>query len=210
MDNKFKVMRKVLPRRAEQGTCVVVRGEKVTWVMRIAKKPTRVSSSTFGNPTLVQLSGTLVYPPKRRGEHESIPVDAEVPLEVVSGENFEESKMDHLLRSMEQLHEGKKDRPGQHGPMIEYDWATVARAMGARLVGVSKARKSVVVSYGSKSYELTDNGGEINISVVAPVGDSVPFWSNAHPGGSVGPLTLAYRLMAEIDGRSIDYDKDLD
>jgi hypothetical protein len=70
-----------------------------------------------------------------------------------------------------------------------------------------------VVRIGQDVFELHDNGGEINMVRVKRepvIKDSVPFWSSAHPGGSVGPKTLAYRLAKAFIGAAIDYDKDLD
>jgi hypothetical protein len=92
--------------------------------------------------------------------------------------------------------------------MEEYDWKTVIGLMGGKLIEV---KKDVVRAFiNGDTYDFGENGGEINISVIKVVGNSVPYWSNAHLGGSVGPITLAARLTAEIAGRPIDYDMDLD
>jgi len=110
------------------------------------------------------------------------------------------------------LEEAKADRPHGRGPMSEYDWKAVAHELGWTLVTKPTGKGPVGVRVGKDVFELGDNGGEINMVRVTrePIGKSVPFWSSAHPGGSVGPKTLAYRLAKAFAGASIDYDKDLD
>jgi hypothetical protein len=118
--------------------------------------------------------------------------------------------MKTMKRLIAQLTEAT-DRPAKHGPMADYDWKAVAKAMGGKLVRAPSGKNMPAqVFYKNVLYSLSDNGGEINISKSEPVGESVPFWSNAHPGGSVGPATLAYRLKQEIAGQAIDYEMDLD
>jgi len=115
------------------------------------------------------------------------------------------------MRGLIEAAEKKADRPYAHGPMAEYDWKAVAKAMGGRLVRPPKGKKEPAkVFYKNELYTFHDNGGEINITKDQDVGSSVPFWSTAHEGGSVGPATLAYRLGAEIAGQAIDYKRDLD
>lgn len=120
--------------------------------------------------------------------------------------------MRNLIEDLDRhIEEARKDRPGKHGKMSGYNWTQIAEYLGGKLRNSDDPR-SVSITVHTTTYRFTDNGGEINISksTEVPVGESVPFWSNAHPGGSVGPLTLVYRLNAMIDGEPIDYDKDLD
>lgn len=115
------------------------------------------------------------------------------------------------MRALIEAAERKGDRPYEHGPMAEYDWKAVAKALGGRLVRPPKGKKEPAkIFYKNELYTFHDNGGEINITKDQDVGSSVPFWSNAHDGGSVGPKTLAYRLAAEIAGQAIDYKRNLD
>lgn len=105
----------------------------------------------------------------------------------------------------------RKDRPQRHGHMSDYDWKAVAQAMGAQVVA-TPTRKGYppILRYCGMEFAFHDNGGEINIVLTKRVGDSVPFWSAVHPGGSVGPKTLAYRLKTAMAHQPIDYMLDLD
>ena len=93
----------------------------------------------------------------------------------------------------------------------DYNWREVAKFIPrAKLVEKLRDEVMIFVPVGNSRYIISENGGELNISKVVPIGESVPYWSNAHPGGAVGPETLAYRIDAAIKGNRIDYDLDLD
>ena len=99
------------------------------------------------------------------------------------------------------------------GNMMSIDMKAVAKELGASAYKVV-GKKSVYFykfGWGNGAVTLHDNGGEINITHSVPViPKSVPFWSTAHPGGIVGPKTLAYRLETAVKGGRIDYQLDLD
>lgn len=99
-----------------------------------------------------------------------------------------------------------------------FDWASITSAMGASSYRLDRERKVVYVSLMRNDrwmdLILSDNGGELNISEVVayiPPGktnpESVPFVSNKF---SVGPLTLASRILFQLDGETPDYGLDLD
>jgi len=137
-------------------------------------------------------------------------------LRILTVPNAKQATIDAAVAALREdveavVDEAKKDRPAGHGRMIEYDWKKVAAAMGGTLQKTKDDRtRAVFIQKQNRTFEFFDNGGEVNISKREDVGASVPFWSTAHPGGSVGPLTLAYRLQSMIDGQAIDYEKDLD
>lgn len=103
----------------------------------------------------------------------------------------------------------------------DYDWDVIAEAMGGKIR--SRGDRFVEIylpplprgarSEYSHAMDLiiSENGGEVNVSKIVPaLADSVPYWSNAHPGGAVGDLTLASRLSQALAGEQIDYRLDLD
>lgn len=94
--------------------------------------------------------------------------------------------------------------------MGDYDWRYISQMMRGKILSISKDKKEVEMLINNKRYHLWDNGGELNITKEEPVGRSVLFHSALHPGGAVGPITLAYRIQSMIDGDKIDYKLDLD
>lgn len=102
----------------------------------------------------------------------------------------------------------------------DYDWDAIATAMGGKVRSRGDRFVEIYVPplpRGGTKYSdsldliISDNGGEVNVSKIVPaLEESVPYWSNAHPGGAVGDLTLASRLNQALAGQRIDYDLDLD
>lgn len=98
------------------------------------------------------------------------------------------------------------------GSMMSINMAKVVKELGGSAFK-AKSRKEVTFykyGWGSGDITVTDNGGEVNISHTVSLTSSVPFWSTFHPGGIVGPKTLAYRMEQAVKGSRIDYELDLD
>jgi hypothetical protein len=101
----------------------------------------------------------------------------------------------------------------------DYDWDAIADAIGTKVLARQSDNVEIRARRGQRgpggvevlSIIIAENGGELNIFAVVPlVSESVPYWSNAHPGGAVGDMTLASRLNQALAGEPIDYDIDLD
>jgi hypothetical protein len=98
----------------------------------------------------------------------------------------------------------------------DYDWKLIADAIGAQLVKLDERTAHMVIqndrtSGKRREVEVSENGGEVNVCEVVRLPlESVPYWSNAHPGGNVGPYTLASRIAFELEGETPDYLADLD
>jgi len=85
----------------------------------------------------------------------------------------------------------------------DYDWDAIADAIGTKVLARQSDNVEIRARRGQRgpggvevlSIIIAENGGELNIFAVVPlVSESVPYWSNAHPGGAVGDMTLASRL----------------
>lgn len=96
--------------------------------------------------------------------------------------------------------------------MLDYDWHKIIDAIGGKVRNIDRQAGTVTawLNKHGATFVFSENAGELNISKLVRVGDSVPYWDNTKTGGAVGDITLAYRVRAEIDGDKIDYDADLD
>ena len=92
-----------------------------------------------------------------------------------------------------------------------YDWPAIGRLLGGT-AGVSSPGEvrlylAPAGAKGGRVLILTDNGGEIGLyELRRACASDVAYDGRRSPG----PVTLAARLRAALDGRRVDYDEDLD
>jgi len=90
----------------------------------------------------------------------------------------------------------------------DFNWREIAQLMGGKLLRSDAKEIHVWVPKLNDKIIITDNGGEVNISVEKPlIPHSVPYTSS---GFTVREETLAYRLWNSITGKPIDYSFDVD
>lgn len=99
--------------------------------------------------------------------------------------------------------------------MKDYDWHKIGKFLAKwgykSADNVYVGRDYVELSFGSYSYRIYDNGGEVNVQKVENIGNgSLPYFSTFHRGGKIGDMTMAYRLAMFLKGGRIDYKRDFD
>ena len=99
--------------------------------------------------------------------------------------------------------------------MKDYDWHKIGKFLARwgykSADNVYVGRDYVELSFGSYSYRIYENGGEVNVQKVENIGNgSLPYSSTFHRGGKIGDMTMAYRLAMFLRGGRIDYKRDFD
>jgi hypothetical protein len=91
--------------------------------------------------------------------------------------------------------------------MSDLHWREIAELLGAHVSSMSETeiRLSVMHNGRRRTLILTDNGGELNISELVPVGDSVPYTTS---DTTIGSLTMANRLLCRLDGEDIPFGRE--
>jgi len=111
-----------------------------------------------------------------------------------------------ITESDETLTESPKD-------WNKFNFHTVIKAMGGKFIEEDKDKSQVTFMLHNKTYILSDNGGEANITEIIEkpaINFSVGYLSNNFPSGQIKDKTFAYRLKQALDGKKIDYEKDVD
>lgn len=108
--------------------------------------------------------------------------------------------------SVEQLAESAQD-------WKKFNFKEVVKQMGGKYISTDKSDGSIMFSWKNGMYILADNGGEANIFKLEekPAVDfSIAYSGNNFPTGQIKSKTFGYRLKQALEGKKIDYEKDVD